>query len=56
MKLTFCIDPGHGMSNRKPGVYDPGATVRVGSTEITEAGIVMDWANELKIQLEMLGS
>lgn len=44
------------MSNRKAGVYDPGATVRVGSKEITEAGIVMDWANELKIQLEMLGA
>jgi N-acetylmuramoyl-L-alanine amidase len=56
MKLTLCIDPGHGMSNRRAGVYDPGATVRVGNTEITEAGIVMDWANELKIQLEMLGA
>lgn len=21
----LCIDPGHGMSNRRPGVYDPGA-------------------------------
>lgn len=56
MKPVICLDPGHGMSNRKAGVYDPGATVRVGSKEITEAGIVMDWANELKIQLEMLGA
>lgn len=54
-KLTICIDPGHGMSNRRSGVYDPGATVKVGKQEITEADIVMDWANELKIQLETLG-
>lgn len=54
-KLTICIDPGHGMSNRRAGVYDPGATVKVGKQEITEAGIVMDWANELKIQIETLG-
>ena len=38
------IDPGHGMSNRKPRVYDPGAC----SGGHTEAGIVMDWANELR--------
>lgn len=44
------------MSNRRAGVYDPGATVKVGKREITEADIVMDWANELKIQLETLGA
>ena len=54
-KLTICIDPGHGMSNRRAGVPDPGATVKVGKQEITEADIAMDWANELKIQLETLG-
>ena len=54
-KLTIILDPGHGMGNRKPGVYDPGATVRVGKEEITEAAIVMDWANELKVQFEALG-
>lgn len=54
-KLTIILDLGHGMGNRKPGVYDPGATVRVGKEEITEAGIVMDWANELKVQFEALG-
>lgn len=54
-KLTIILDPGHGMGNRKPGVYDPGATVRVGKVDVTEAGIVMDWANELKVQLETLG-
>lgn len=54
-KLTICIDPGHGMSNRRAGVYDPGATVKVGKQEITEADIVMDWSNKLKIQLEAMG-
>lgn len=27
--MKLCIDPGHGMSNRRPGVYDPGAMARV---------------------------
>jgi N-acetylmuramoyl-L-alanine amidase len=41
---TIVIDPGHGMSNRVAGKYDPGAC----SGNYTEAGIVMDWANELR--------
>jgi N-acetylmuramoyl-L-alanine amidase len=44
--MKIIIDPGHGLSNRKSGVYDPGACFG----EITEAGIVMDWANELRKQ------
>lgn len=55
-KRIICLDPGHGMSNRRAGVYDPGATVLVNRKEITEAEIVMDWANELKTQLEVLGA
>jgi N-acetylmuramoyl-L-alanine amidase len=51
-KRIIFVDPGHGMSNRRPGVYDCGAAF--GS--ITEAEIVMDWANELKTQLEVLGA
>jgi len=49
---TIIIDPGHGMSNRKPGVYDPGAC----SAGYTEAGIVMDWANELREVLKQRGA
>ena len=41
---TVILDPGHGMSNRKRGQYDPGAV----SNEATEAGIVMEWVNELR--------
>lgn len=42
--LTIILDAGHGMSNRKPGVYDPGAC----SAGQSEAAIVMEWANELR--------
>jgi N-acetylmuramoyl-L-alanine amidase len=48
---TIIIDPGHGMSNRKPGVYDSGAT----SSGHSEAAIVMDWANELRDILKARG-
>jgi N-acetylmuramoyl-L-alanine amidase len=53
--MKICLDPGHGMSNRKPGVYDSGASVRVSGKDITEAEIVMDWCNELKALLEASG-
>lgn len=43
MKLKLCIDPGHGMANRKPGVFDPGCT----RDEINEADIVLQWARSL---------
>jgi N-acetylmuramoyl-L-alanine amidase len=42
--MKVCIDPGHGMANRKPGVYDPGC---VGNGR-EEAEIVMEWADELE--------
>ena len=41
---TIILDPGHGMSNRKRGVYDPGAC----AGHISEAAVVMEWANELR--------
>lgn len=41
---TICIDPGHGMNNRRPQVYDPGAEC----DGFTEAAIAMEWANELR--------
>lgn len=49
--MKFCIDPGHGMANRRPGVYDPGAVAE----SHTEAAIVMDWANELRAVLIAAG-
>jgi N-acetylmuramoyl-L-alanine amidase len=44
MKPVCIIDPGHGMGNRKAGRYDSGAV----SNGVTEAEIVMQWANELR--------
>jgi len=48
--MTIILDPGHGMANKKAGIYDPGAV----SNGVTEAEIVMDWANELKEYLNAL--
>lgn len=42
--IKVCIDPGHGMSNRKFGVYDPGCVH--GSND--EAPIALSWAFELE--------
>ena len=42
--MTIIIDPGHGLGNRRTGVYDPGAC----SEEHCEATIAMAWANELR--------
>ena len=42
--MIVIIDPGHGMSNRRSGLYDPGACAGGHS----EASIAMDWANELR--------
>jgi N-acetylmuramoyl-L-alanine amidase len=50
--MTVILDPGHGMSNRRAGVYDPGA---VGIDKVTEAEIVMEWANEIRAFLRCAG-
>jgi N-acetylmuramoyl-L-alanine amidase len=42
--FKVCLDPGHGMSNRSPGVWDPGA---VGGG-VAEADIVLQWAKTIK--------
>lgn len=44
MKKTVIIDPGHGMSNRRNLVYDPGAV----AAGVKEADIALAWANELR--------
>lgn len=50
MKPIIIIDPGHGMGNRRAGRYDPGAE----AAGVTEAEIVMEWANEMRAQLRAL--
>jgi N-acetylmuramoyl-L-alanine amidase len=42
--MTIILDPGHGLGNRRAGVYDPGAC----SEEHCEATIAMAWANQLR--------
>lgn len=49
--MTIIIDPGHGMSNKRSGQYDPGACA--GGAE--EASIAMDWANELRSIIQAKG-
>jgi N-acetylmuramoyl-L-alanine amidase len=51
MKKRICIDAGHGLSNRKPGVYDPGACHGLHQ----EATIALQWAHALKLQLDAMG-
>lgn len=48
---SICLDPGHGMSNRRAGKYDPGAV----NGKHEEATIVMDWVNELRAILQARG-
>lgn len=42
--LHIILDPGHGMSNRRAGVFDPGAV----SGNAREADIAMIWVNQLR--------
>ena len=44
---TIILDPGHGMSNRRSGIYDPGAV----SHGVSEAAVAMQWANTLRTVL-----
>lgn len=49
--MTIILDPGHGMSNRKLGVFDPGAC----NGKHQEAVIALTWANELRTILMTKG-
>ena len=46
MPLIIGIDPGHGLANRSPGVYDPGAV----AGDVHEARLVLDVARLLADQ------
>lgn len=48
---TIILDPGHGMSNRKAGVPDPGACFE----KLKESEIALTWANELRGILQKAG-
>lgn len=38
--MKICIDPGHGMSNKRDNVFDPGAV----SAGVRECDIALEWA------------
>jgi N-acetylmuramoyl-L-alanine amidase len=44
MKPVIILDIGHGMGNKRAGVFDPGAV----SNGIREADIALAWANEIR--------
>jgi N-acetylmuramoyl-L-alanine amidase len=46
--MKVCIDPGHGMSNKKSGVFDPGCTHDENGTLFREADIVLKYGLALK--------
>ncbi len=50
-KRKVCIDPGHGMANRRAGVYDGGCE----RGDLQEADIALVWANALADELKNLG-
>ena len=49
--MIIILDPAHGMSNRKPGGYDPGAC----NGKHEEASIALIWVNELREILQSKG-
>lgn len=46
--MKICIDPGHGMSNRQMGIYDPGATHVENGFLFKEADIALRYGLALK--------
>ena len=51
--MKVCVDPGHGMGNATPGVFDPGAVHNPSGTR--EADVVLAYGLELKGVLEARG-
>ena len=50
--MKIAIDPGHGMNNSAPGVFDPGATKTVNGVTFAEADVVLRYGLTLKEKLE----
>lgn len=50
--MKLCIDPGHGFSNRTPGVFDPGAVCgprRESDTAFVWACSLQSWCDKLNL-------
>jgi N-acetylmuramoyl-L-alanine amidase len=46
--MKVAIDPGHGMSNSSPDVFDPGAVKKKGNDTFAEADVVLRYGLTLK--------
>ncbi len=55
MVNKICIDPGHGMSNRKSGLYDPGAVHTENGVKFEEATIALQYGLALRAELQARG-
>lgn len=53
--MKIAIDPGHGMANVRPGVYDPGAVANVGGEHFAEADFTLRYALTLRHFLQQMG-
>lgn len=53
--MKVCVDPGHGMSNRQPGIFDPGCTHTENGFLFREADIVLKYGLTLKDVLRAQG-
>ena len=51
----ICVDPGHGMSNRRWGVYDPGAVWEEDGQRFEEAAIALQYGLALRDALRGVG-
>jgi N-acetylmuramoyl-L-alanine amidase len=51
----IAVDPGHGMSNRRPGVFDTGATHNESGTDFHEADIALHYGLTLRDKLKAAG-
>ena len=54
--MKVCIDPGHGMSNKRMGVYDPGAGHDENGARFEEATIALRYGLSLKDVLRARGT
>lgn len=55
MTSNICVDPGHGMSNRKIGLYDPGAVHQESDAKFEEATIALQYGLTLRSELSGRG-
>ena len=53
--MLICVDPGHGMGNRRPNVFDPGAVWDEAGVRFEEAAIALQYGLALRDALRAAG-